>query len=259
MTPAEPMSVAVLAGGLATRMRPLTERIPKSLLDVDGEPFIVHQLRLLRSRGLKRAVICAGYLGEQIEEVIGDGQTFDLQVSYSFDGPRLLGTAGALRRALPLLEDAFFVLYGDSYLTCDYLAVQAAYERSGRAALMTVYRNDNSGDRSNVELVENQLIAYDKRHPTPRMHHIDYGLGVLSRRALADLPLDEPTDLADTYRDLLARGELAGYEVSERFYEIGSAAGLDDLRQFLRDGAQATDSPSASLRDDVPSATLRAS
>ena len=121
------MPVAILAGGLATRLRPLTGSLPKALVDIGGQPFIVHQLRLLRARGLERVVVCAGYLGDMIRDVVGDGSAIGLDVDYAFDGPRLLGTAGALRNAAPLLGDAFFVLYGDSYLECDYGAIEAPF------------------------------------------------------------------------------------------------------------------------------------
>ena len=133
--------VAILAGGLATRLRPQTESVPKALIDINGEPFLAHQLRLLRALGIDKVVLCVGYLGEQIVRLVGDGSQFGLQVAYSFDGPALLGTAGAIKQALFLLDESFFVLYGDSYLECDYRAIQTAFERAGKLALMTVYRN----------------------------------------------------------------------------------------------------------------------
>lgn len=177
-------SAAVLAGGLATRLLPLTERVPKALLDIGGEPFIAHQLRLLHARGLEHVVLCVGHLGEMIQDTIGDGSQFGLRVDYSYDGPRLLGTAGALKSALPLLDDPFFTLYGDSYLNCDYRAVVETFERSGKLALMTVFRNEGRWDTSNVEYDGEQVRAYDKVHVTERMRHIDWGLGVLSHAAL---------------------------------------------------------------------------
>jgi MurNAc alpha-1-phosphate uridylyltransferase len=225
--------VAILAGGLATRLRPLTGAVPKALLDINGEPFIAHQLRLLRRSGVERVVLCLGYLGESIRDTVGDGRSFDLRVDVSLDGPRLLGTAGALRRAAPLLGPAFFVLYGDSYLQCDYTSIQRAFERAGRRGLMTVYQNDGRFDTSNVELANGQIVAYDKRARTPRMRHIDYGLGVLASRALEIVPEDTEYDLASLYAELLRRDELAAYEVGERFYEIGSLEGLESLRRLL--------------------------
>jgi NDP-sugar pyrophosphorylase family protein len=228
--------VAILAGGLATRLRPITETIPKSLVEVCGEPFIAHQLRLLRSRGIEEVVLCIGYLGEQIEKVIGTGSAFGLRVSYSFDGPQLLGTGGAVMRALDLLADDFFVLYGDSYLLCDYQAVLASFRASGLQGLMTVYRNDGQFDTSNVEYQAGTIRRYDKKVLTPAMRHIDYGLGVFRRESFADVPRGQKFDLASHFQNLLARGQLAGYEITERFYEIGSITGLDELRRLMESG-----------------------
>jgi N-acetyl-alpha-D-muramate 1-phosphate uridylyltransferase len=226
-------AVAILAGGLATRLGPLTARQPKALLDINGEPFIAHQLRLLRRGGLERVVVCAGHLGQAIQDYVGDGHQFGVNVAFSFDGPRLLGTAGALKRALPLLGEHFFVLYGDSYLPCSYTAVQDAFERAGSLGLMTVYRNHGRFDRSNVEFANGRILAYDKRTLTPRMTYIDYGLGVLSTRALQDVPDDRPSDLEAVYQALLANRQLAGHEVHGRFYEVGSLDGIEDTRRFL--------------------------
>jgi NDP-sugar pyrophosphorylase family protein len=225
--------VAILAGGLATRMLPLTEKIPKALLPVNGEPFVSHQLRLLESSGVERVVLCAGYLGELIQEFVGDGSRFHLSVEFSFDGPTLLGTAGAVRKALPQLGSEFFVLYGDSYLPCDYRAVFSVFQAGGKAALMTVLRNEGRWDGSNVEYFEGKIRAYDKRTPSSRMKHIDYGLGVFRESAFAGLAGGRPHDLADLYRELLARGELAAFESYQRFYEIGSLAGLQELSDHL--------------------------
>lgn len=232
-----PLPVAILAGGVATRLRPVTETIPKALVDVAGEPFLAHQLRLLRRNGLERVVICAAYLGDMIEEYVRASRPEGLDVTVAYDGPRLLGTAGALRRAAPLLGSVFFVLYGDSYLPCNYNAVARAYQRSGKAALMAVYRNDGKWDRSNVEFADGEIRAHDKVHQTREMHYVDYGLGVLSQAALEPVPPDEPYDLAVLYQDLLCRGELAGYAVGERFYEVGSFSGIDELTGLLTEQA----------------------
>jgi len=230
--------IAILAGGLATRLRPLTETIPKSLIDINGQPFISHQLRLLKSAGLQQVVVCAGYLGEMIAEQTGNGSQFGLNVVYSFDGPRLLGTAGALRNARQHLGDAFQVIYGDSYLTCDYLAVQAAFARSGRKGLMTVYHNQGHYDTSNIEFADGQIVAYDKKNRTERMHHIDYGLGMLQTSVLEAIPDGQPCDLAELYADLLAQGQLAAFEVADRFYEIGSLAGIEETCNLLQKAPQ---------------------
>ncbi len=226
------LPIAILAGGLATRLRPITERIPKALIDIAGEPFLAHQLRLLRRHGFERVVLCVGYLGEQIRDFAGDGRRFGLLVEYSFDGPHLLGTAGAIRQALPLLGDAFAVIYGDSYLPCDYAAALAAFRDSGKPALMSVFRNSDLWDTSNVEF-NGRIVAYDKASLLPTMHHIDYGLGAFQRTAFDGVPEGRHYDLAALYQDLLHRGELAAWESPGRFYEIGSPDGIRDLTAFL--------------------------
>jgi MurNAc alpha-1-phosphate uridylyltransferase len=225
--------VAILAGGLATRLRPLTVSVPKSLVEVAGRPFIAWQLDYLRDQGVREVVLCIGHLGEQIEAVVGTGHGWGLRVRYSSDGEARLGTGGALRHALPLLGEAFFVLYGDSFLPIDFAAVLCAYSQSRAPALMAVLRNGNRWDRSNVHFEDGRLLDYDKRHPHPKMAYIDYGLGVLSSRVLASEPAGQPFDLADVYHSLARRGELAGFEVAERFYEIGSHEGLSETSRYF--------------------------
>ena len=227
------LPVAILAGGLATRLRPLTERIPKILLDVAGRPFAEHQIELLRKNGIEKAVLCVGYLGEQVQAALGDGRRFGMRLEYVSDWPRLLGTGGALRQALPFLGDAFFVLYGDSYLPCEFAPVEAAFRAAGKAGLMTLFCNTDRWDSSNVVFERGRILRYDKQHRVPQMKHIDYGLGVLSRRALERYPPGAPLDLATVDQDLLAADDLAGYEVKERFYEIGSPEGLEELSVLL--------------------------
>lgn len=239
-TPHALLPAAILAGGLASRLRPLTDKIPKALLEIGGEPFLAHQLRLLRGRGLSRVVVCTGYRGEMIEEYLGDGSRFGLEASYSHDGPLLLGTGGALRKALPLLGDRFFVLYGDSYLTCDYREAQDAFFLSGKPALMTVYRNEGQWDTSNVRFEGGRILNYDKTNRTSKMRHIDYGLGLFAASAFSNVPDDRPTDLAYVYQQLLEAGELAGFEVHQRFYEIGSLSGIADLTQYLSSPSKVT-------------------
>jgi NDP-sugar pyrophosphorylase family protein len=229
------LPVAILAGGLATRLRPLTDQIPKAMVEISGEPFAAHQLRLLQRHGIERVVFCLGYRGKQLVDTVGDGERFGVRVEYSFDGPILLGTGGALKMAASLLGQDFFVLYGDSYLDCDYGEVERAYRRSGKPALMTVFRNDGQWDASNVEFAQGRIIAYSKLQPTERMHHIDYGLGVLAASVFDTVPSDRPTELATLYERLAASQDLAAFEVSQRFYEVGSFAGLEEFRRYLEE------------------------
>lgn len=225
--------VAILAGGLATRLRPITETIPKALVDVAGKPFIARQLEYLHGQGVRDVVLCVGYLGEMIKGVVGAGESYGLQVHYSFDGPKQLGTGGALKKALPLLGNNFFVLYGDSYLPVDFPTVQDAYVRSGQAALMTVLKNGDRWDKSNVLFVDGQLVEYNKRAPRPEMAYIDYGLGLVTASVFGACPDDSPFDLADVYQDLSGMGQLAGLEVHQRFYEIGSHSGLKEAKGYF--------------------------
>jgi NDP-sugar pyrophosphorylase family protein len=233
MTPSE-LPVAILAGGMATRLRPITEKIPKLLVEVAGEPFFSHQIRLLKRAGLTRLVLCVGYLGEKIVELYGDGAKWGVKIEYVFDGPKLLGTGGALIKALPNLGDAFFVLYGDSYLPVDYLAVGDFFLRSGKLGLMTVYENHGRYDTSNVWFENGAIKVYDKKVKVPQMHHIDYGLGVFRAAAFDGFARDAVVDLAEVQKSLVAHQQLAGYEIKHRFYEIGSHEGLQELDQLLR-------------------------
>ncbi len=228
------LPVAILAGGLATRLRPITEKIPKLLVEVAGEPFFSHQIRLLKAAGLTRLVLCVGYLGEKIVEQYGDGSAWGVKIDYAFDGPKLLGTGGALIAALPKLGDAFYVLYGDSYLPVDYGAVGDFFLRSGQLGLMTVYENQGRYDTSNVWFENGAIRVYDKKSRLPQMHHIDYGLGVFRAAAFDGYARDAVVDLAEVQKALVARHQLAGYEMKQRFYEIGSHEGLQELDALLR-------------------------
>ena len=228
------LPIAILAGGQATRLRPLTETTPKSLVNVAGRPFIEHQLLWLSRQGIERVILCVSHLGKQIEQVVRTGSRFNLQITYSYDGRQPLGTGGALRKALPLLGDAFFVLYGDSLLTCSLTAVEAAYRRAARPAMMAVFENRGRWDTSNVLYRDGEVLLYDKLEPTSEMMHVDYGLSILSASVLACYQESERFDLALLYTNLSRSGKLAGIEVPERFYEIGSFAGLKETEAFLR-------------------------
>ena len=226
--------VAILAGGLATRLRPATDTIPKALLSVAGQPVLIHQLRLLHSKGFRKIVLCVGYLGEMIEAKIGDGKRLGLQIDYSFDGPTLLGTGGALKRAISKLGDKFLVVYGDSYMPINYAAVMEAFVRSEKPALMTVFENEGRWDASNVWFEAGEIHRYNKKERTSEMRHIDYGVSVLNAEVFAGFPDNAAFDLADLYSHLVSQKQMAAYEVKQRFYEIGSAKGLAELDDMLR-------------------------
>jgi NDP-sugar pyrophosphorylase family protein len=231
------MQCVILAGGLGTRMWPVAKTMPKTLLPVAGRPFADWQLEWLASSGVTSVVYCIGYLGEQVREHVGDGESFGLRVTYVDEGPQLRGTGGALRLAFDqgVLEERFLVLYGDSWLQVDPAEVAAAAERSGLPALMTVYENHGQFDASNV-VYANQLVQrYEKGlDPTPAdMRWIDYGLSVLERSVVADLPPDTVVDLAGVLTALAGAGRLAGFPVADRFYEIGSPGGLAEVETLL--------------------------
>jgi NDP-sugar pyrophosphorylase family protein len=227
------LPVAILAGGLGTRLGEITRSIPKALVNINHEPFLAHQLRLLQRAGFRDVILCISYLGEQIQAYVKDGADFGLRVQYSLDGPTLRGTAGAIRQAVPLLGSTFFVIYGDSYLTCDYSDVERVFKASGKEALMTVYRNEGLWDASNVEFSEGRVLVYDKRNKTPRMKHIDYGLGAFHASVFTSLPDEGVHDLAQVYQSALMRNQLAAYETPDRFYEIGSPEGVQSLSDYL--------------------------
>ncbi len=217
---------------METLLRHITEKIPKSLGEIAGEPFINHQLRLLAREGITDVVLCIGYLGEMVRAVVGDGSSFGLRVAYSFDGPVLQGTGGAIRQALPLLGPEFIIMYGDSYLDIPYAPIVAHFRQSGLPGLMTVFANAGRWDTSNIEFADGQIVHYSKQ-PTPEMQHIDYGLGIIRAEAFGGMPKDGPFDLSDVYRRLIANRQMAGYLVGTRFYEIGSRAGIADLEALL--------------------------
>jgi NDP-sugar pyrophosphorylase family protein len=229
--------VCILAGGRGTRLGPLTEDLPKPLIPVAGRPFIEHQLLLLREHRARRIVISVGYRGAAIEAAIGDGRRLGLEIEYVPDGPRPLGTAGAIAHALPLLGAAFLVLYGDTYLRIDYGAVARARERSGLPALMTVLRNSDRWEPSNAIYAKGRVTAYDKRQPPSGARWIDYGLLALTPSAFAD---GATGDLADLQAELATRGRMAGYLARRRFYDIGTPERLRETEAFLRRAVPAT-------------------
>ena len=239
------MQCVILAGGLATRMRPRTEVLPKILLPVAGRPFVEHQLEWLARHGVTRVILSIGYLGELVRDHVRDGARFGLAVSYVDEGAELRGTAGALRLALSrgALEEAFLVTYGDSFLPIDFGAVWGSFRAAGQPALMTVFRNEGRWDTSNVIFErtgdgdEGRVVLYDKRRqtrPAADFTYIDYGLLALERRVIErEVPAAGKADLAELLHALSRRDQLAGLEVHERFHEIGSPEGLAELETWI--------------------------
>src|SRR5260370_22802797 len=214
------LPVAILAGGKATRLYPLTEAVPKSLIEVAGKPFFHHQLEQLCRNHVQRVFLCVGYLGDQIQQAVGDGSRFKLRIDYVCDGPRLLGTGGALKKAAAAIGEAFLVLYGDSYLEIDYPPVEQAFLRSSNRGLMTVFKNAGQWDRSNVLFSNGRIVSYKKKNPTPDMQYIDYGLGALRKTAFDNFSDCDSFDLVDVYQQLIQQNQLAGFEARRDFFPI---------------------------------------
>jgi NDP-sugar pyrophosphorylase family protein len=226
-------TVAILVGGYAKRLYPVTKTIPKAMLQVAGKPFIAHQLALLKKNGITKVVICSGYLSEQIEDFIGDGKQFGLSINFSADGEKPLGTGGAIKKALPLLGNTFFVMYGDTYLTIDFKLISDFFLSQNKKGLMTVLRNKDQWGKSNIVLKNGKIIKYDKKEKTMDMEYIDYGLSMLRKSAFDEIGDEEVFDLAKVYKYLIEMGQMIGYEVKNRFYEIGSAQGLAETEKYI--------------------------
>ena len=227
------MQVVILAGGQATRLRPLTDEVPKSLLDIVGRPFLEYQLEFLNRGGAKDIVLCVGYLGEQIEGHCGDGRKLGVNLKYSYEKERLLGTAGALKNAEQLLQDPFFVMYGDSYLFLDFAAVMSYFDKVNKLGLMVVYKNYDRYDGSNVVIEGNLVKQYSKKDRAEGMVYIDYGASILRKQALELVPQNQVYSLEGLFDQLIEQKELLAYEVDKRFYQIGSPEGLEEFRRYI--------------------------
>lgn len=230
------MVVVILAGGLATRLRPLTEKIPKSLVPVAERPFIDYQLELLARSGVTDVLLCIGHLGEQVRDHCGSGARYGLRLAYREDGPTPRGTGGAILNAAPVLPETFFVLYGDSYLPCPYSKIWASFMEANAPGLMAVYQNRNQYDRSNVVVEGDRVAVYDKSGRTPNMTHIEYGLSIFRKTVLAEAPAVPAFDVSALHEGLIAKGELLAHEVNQRFYEVGSPEGLVEFDHLIRSG-----------------------
>ena len=227
------MQIAILAGGLATRLQLLTERIPKSMIMIEGKPFLQYQLEFLKKGGVTNIVLCVGYLSEQIETYFGDGKRFGVDIKYSKEDEELLGTAGALKNAKKKIEEEFFVMYGDSYLFLNFKEVLGHFQKFNKSALMVVYKNYDKYDKSNV-VVENGMVKkYDKKHKTKDMIYIDYGVSILRKKVLDMIPRNEAYSLEELVPALINQNEMLAFETRERFYEIGSYRGLEEFKKYI--------------------------
>ncbi len=227
------MQAVILAGGLGTRLGQATRTVPKPMVPVAGRPFLEHEIRLLRAGGITDFVLCVGHLGEQVEGYFRDGRRWGVRVRYSWDGPSLLGPAGALRRAGPLLGERFFVTYGDAYLRIDYRALMRALVRSGRLGVMAVYENDGRHGKSDLDVEGGMVVRYDKGEGAKGMRWVNFGVSALRREALDAIPEGRECGEEEFYGSLIRAGELAAYRVGRRFYEIGTPAALAETEQFI--------------------------
>jgi NDP-sugar pyrophosphorylase family protein len=235
------MQMVILAGGLAIRMRPLTLKLPKSMLQIKGRPFLEYQLELLKEYEIKDILLCVGYKGELIKNHFGDGRKFGVNLSYSFDGDNLLGTAGALKKAYKLLSENFFLMYGDSYLPYDYQEIERHFRDSVKLSLMVAYRNQNRFDKSNLLIQDGMIKLYDKTLQGENLEYIDAGLSILKKEVLNLVPEEEPYNLEELYRTLISEEEMSAFEVKQRFYQIGSFEGLEEFKNLVEKGERIYD------------------
>ncbi|NQT72506.1 MAG: NTP transferase domain-containing protein [Chloroflexi bacterium] len=227
------MQVAILAGGLATRLGSLTKEQPKSLVRILDRPFLAYQLQNAVRSGVNDVVMCVGHLGDQIENHFGDGHQYEVNIQYSYDGDKLLGTAGSLKKAETLLEDPFFVMYGDSYLALDFKAIMADFTAHNKQAMMVVYKNFDQYDRSNCVVENNCIKCYSKTETIEDMVYIDYGASILRKSTLDFVPQDEVFSLQQLFSVLVNDQQMLAYETKERFYEIGSPMGLNEFHEYM--------------------------
>lgn len=228
------LPVVILSGGLATRLYPVTRTIPKALIPINGRPFIDHQLALLKEKGVTQVVLCVGNLGTRIEEFVGDGSQWGMKVQYSYDGDVLLGTGGAIKKTAGILPEAFMILYGDSYLDIDFEPVVQRFYADNLPVLMTVYRNRNALDVSNILMKNGRILKYNKNKSDPAMEYIDYGLIVTRKEIFNAYPSQEPFELSLVLSRSVDAGLVAPYEIKQRFYEIGSLQGIKETEDYIR-------------------------
>jgi len=231
------LQAVILAGGLGTRLGVLTKNTPKPMIPVNGKPFLEYEINLLKQNGIDEFVLCVGYLGELIQSHFGNGDRFGIKVQYSLDGPKLLGAAGALKQAEPLLQDSFFVTYGDAYLRADYRNIMAHLKSSKKLGLMTVYQNHNRFGKSDLVVKDGLVVKYNKKDQSEDMVWINYGVSALRKEALQFIPPGEECGEEQFYGEMIKRKELVAHPVSNRFYEIENPNSLKEFEEFMRFGS----------------------
>ena len=228
------MQIVILCGGKATRLYPLTKKIPKSMIRFEGKPFLEQQLDLLKKNRIFDIVLCVGYKAEQIKKYFGDGKNFGVEIKYSSDKKKLLGTGGALKKAENLLEDSFLVMWGDSYLPFNFQKAIKFFKKSNKPGMMIVFKNLNKYEPSNVEVKNNLVKSYSKKRKTKKMKYIDYGISIYRKEVLKHLPKNQICDLTKLQQALIKKRQLLAYPAEKRFYQIGSPDGLEELKNYIK-------------------------
>ena len=228
------MQIVVLCGGKATRLYPLTKKIPKSMIRFEGKPFLEQQLDLLKKNRIFDIVLCVGYKAEQIKKYFGDGKNFGVEIKYSSDKKKLLGTGGALKKAENLLEDSFLVMWGDSYLPFNFQKAIKFFKKSNKSGMLIVFKNLNKYEPSNVEVKNNLVKSYSKKRKTKKMKYIDYGISIYRKEVLKHLPKNQICDLTKLQQALIKKRQLLAYPAEKRFYQIGSPDGLEELKNYIK-------------------------
>jgi NDP-sugar pyrophosphorylase family protein len=224
--------MVILAGGLATRLGKIAHDTPKSMILIEGRPFLEYQLELLSRQNIKDIVLCVGHLGEKIKSYFDNGKKLGVKIDYSWEETPL-GTGGALKNAGGLLQNDFMMLYGDSYLPIDYHKVINMFRGKNILGTMVIYKNNNKYDKSNIVLNEGRIMAYDKEKKLPGMVYIDAGLSIFKKEVLKNLPRRKQIPLDTLINQLIDSGQLSAYITEQRFYEVGSPKGLQDFHNYI--------------------------
>ena len=227
------MQMVIICGGLGTRLGHLTKYTPKSMIEIEGKPFLEYQIENLKKQSVTDIVLCVGHLSEKIEEYFGNGERFGVNLKYSFENDKLLGQIGAVKNAEPLLKDTFFIMYGDSYLSIDLHKVHNFFIQNNKPALMVVYKNHDKYDRSNIIIQDNMVVGYGEKQRTRDMVYIDYGTSVFRKKVLEYIPKDTPYSTEEFFSDLIKKQELLAYESEKRFYHIGTPEAIEDFRNYV--------------------------
>lgn len=230
------MQMVIFCGGLGTRLKPITEKIPKSMIIINGKPFLEYQLEILKKNDIRNIVLCIGYLGEKIKEYFKDGKKFSVNISYSEEKGKLLGTGGALKNAKNLLDKRFFTMYGDGYLLLNFKDIWNCFNKFIKIGMLTVYKNYNRYDRSNVTVKGNYVTGFYKDKSKRGLVFIDEGVSILRKDVIDLIPSNTEYSLNDVFIELIERKELLAYRTSQRFYEIGSKNGLDEFTKLNSEG-----------------------